>query len=229
MKHFLITLHILFITFLVSSISISAQTRRITGDFFAGGTFSSMDLGEGMNNFKKAKIGFQLGLNINYKLVSMFEIQSGFYLIKKGSIRHVKYSQTNAAGYLEYEDTKTTIDANYIQVPLNIGLQIPLTQYISVTMHGGFYGAYGFKGKTKYSSVVSNSIGDLVTQNIPEHDTFSNEGLKRFDYGLNANIGLVLDIYYIQLQYDLGLANVSAVAGKTMKTRNMALSLGFRF
>lgn len=229
MKHFLITLHILFITFLVSSISISAQTRKLNGEFFAGGTYSTMDLGAGMNNFKKGKIGFQLGLNVNYKVTSMIQVQSGFYLIKKGSIRHVKINEQHEAGYIQYEDTKTTIDANYIQVPLNVGVEIPLKRYISLTMHGGFYGAYGFKGKTKYESILSNPAGDLVTQNIPEHDTFSNEGLKRFDYGLNANIGLVLDIYYIQLQYDLGLANVSAVAGKTMNPRNIALSLGFRF
>lgn len=229
MKRLLITLNIIFVTLFVSNSSIVAQTRKFTGEFFAGVTNSSMDLGEGMNNYKKAKIGFQLGLNVNYNIVSILEVQSGFYLIKKGSIRHVKINQQHEAGYLEYEDTKTTIDANYIQMPLNIGMQMPLNKNIAIAIHGGFYGAYGFKGTTKTESVKSNSTGDLITQSIPDYDTFSNEGLKRFDYGLNGNIGLIFDMYYIQLQYDLGLANVSAIDGKTMKTRNMALSLGFRF
>lgn len=231
--------------FLISTLSLEAQRfhgKRFYGDFFGGLTMSSMDM-EGENAYKKGKVGFQVGANFKYRLDYNIEIQTGFYMIKKGSIKHEKHDKSAPGDEytLLVTDIKTTVDANYMQVPLNIGFEVPLSRAKNIyfSAHAGLFGAYGFKGESKRKGHTGKASIDEEGRRGKLFDalyydekskTFTNSNLKRWDYGFNANAGLVFDMFILQLQYDHGWANVATDSqGEKWKTRNYSLSLGFRF
>lgn len=224
--------------------SLNAQAhhrRNFYGDFFGGMTLASMDM-EGMNMFKKYKVGFMVGGNANIKVFHNIELQTGFQLIKKGSLQHEKRTFVSAENswITQTRDLKTTIDANYMQIPLNIGFEVPLTKELFFNMHVGVFGAYGFKGEKKVKGFYQNH-NDMIDHSLdqPTKDTFSPTSMKKWDYGVGGNIGFVYDIYILRLQYDHGLANVATnvLAGRDEETkelrkwytRNYSICLGFRF
>lgn len=221
---------------IVQTAQAQAHLRRaFYGDFFAGMTLSTMDM-KGENFYKKQRIGFMIGGNVNYKLIHNFKLQSGFYLIKKGLSQDEKSRTNSEAGHIDVVDLETTVDANYVQIPLNLGFEIPLVsaKNLYLNFHGGVYGAYGFKGNIKTRGYTAKEINgvleDFNYSSVGDRKTFSSSTLKRWDYGLNANVALVYDIYILQFQYDHGLANVATSAlGTEWNTRNYSISLGFRF
>lgn len=234
----IVKLFLVFILFITAVDSVNAQAhyrRNIYGDFFGGMTMASMDM-EGKNEFKKLKIGFMVGGNANFRFFKYLEFQTGFHLIKKGSYKHDKrtFQSTANAGLVQTRDIKTTIDANYMQVPLNLGFEVPITRELFFNMHLGVYGAFGFKGEKKQRGFYMNHDNmEPVSQDQPNSKTFDPSSMKKYDYGIGGNIGLVYDIYVLRLQYDHGLANVAtnvlAGEGKEWKTRNYSIGLGFRF
>lgn len=236
-KLLLVTLSAL--TFYLSS---HAQTqsymrRNIYGDFFGGMTFASMDV-EGGNMYKKNKIGFMIGGNGNFKIYKAFHLQTGAYLIKKGNFKHQK-TTVSQDGPIIKTDIKQTIDANYIELPLTMGFEIPINKEFRLNGFVGGYGALGFKGKRKQEgytvTVINGKQEEPVWANENEQDTFDNTGLKKLDYGITGSIGVIYDIFILRLQYDHGLADVATDVFKNKqgsgawRTRNYALCVGFRF
>lgn len=236
----------LFLAFILLSITVTtvnAQAhyrRNIYGDFFGGMTMASMDM-EGQNEFKKHKVGFMVGGNANFKFFQNLEFQTGFYLMKKGSLKHKKGTFPRESLPDEIVDVKTTIDANYMQVPFNLGFEVPLSRELFLNMHAGVFVAYGFKGDKKQRGFTTEKGGAIVSQDQSITRTFSGSSLKKWDYGVGANIGLVYDIFILRLQYDHGLADVATNiisdlptdTAETSKhkwsTRNYSICLGFRF
>lgn len=225
----------------VSSVKAQAHYRRnIYGDFFAGMTLASMEM-DGQNEFKKHRVGFMVGGNANFRFLNFMEFQTGFHLLKKGSLKHKKGTFPRESLPDEIVDIKTTIDANYIQVPLNIGFEVPLAKELFFNMHAGVFVAYGFKGTKKQRGFTSEKGGSMLNQDQPTTDTFSGTSLKKWDYGIGANIGFVYDIYVLRVQYDHGLADVATDVMSTLpndvadhpkrkwSTRNYSICLGFRF
>lgn len=198
-----------------------------------GGNLSEMDI-EGANRYKQSKIGFNITTTFALRMSGPLYIQTGLGLTKKGLKQHDKgrYQVENSGAFYK-RDVKTTIDANYIQLPLMVGLEFPISKACAINVYGGAYGGYGFKGKTKvegsqiYDPDSSNPI--IVNVDEPEVDTFDSGQLKRFDYGAIGSVGLVIDMVSFNLGYEYGLYNVSDNASRELKNRNITFSVGVRF
>ncbi|MDH6309118.1 hypothetical protein M2451_001689 [Dysgonomonas sp. PFB1-18] len=214
-----------------SGSELKAQKRRITSDFVFGLNFAEMDI-EGANMYKKPKIGFLIGTNVNFKLISNFQVQTGFFVAKKGLRQDIEvYEEDKAAGQTTTEYTMRNTVANYIQVPLGIGYEVYLTRSFALNINAGGYAAYGFKGDHKieeYTVITLNGTPYTSAIVETEIDTFSKRMWKRLDYGAYARVGAIYDIFTINLTYEYGLHNVSN-EGSIMKNRNLAVALGFRF
>lgn len=228
----------LFFAIFISTIAVSSMhaqshfRRSFYGDFFAGMTFASMDIEKG-NEFKTNKIGFMIGGNGNLRFYKNMILQTGFHIVKKGSLKH-EDRIVDLEGPLEKIDIKQTVDANYIQIPLNLGLEVPIKKNLLFNLHAGVFGAYGFKGETKQRgykvTIINGKPKEPTSEDKGTTQTFSNTNLKKWDYGVGVNFGLVYDIYILRFQYDHGLANVATDAlGGEWKTRNYMLCFGFRF
>jgi len=227
---------------LSSGTDVKAQRKFITSDFLIGLNFAEMDI-EGMNRDKKPKMGMTVGFNLNFKVKGNFQVQTGVYVTKKGLKQDITYqSPASAVNIVTISDTVRNWTSNYIQVPLCIGYEYYITKSFAVNVNAGVYAGYGFRGRYKEENSLSylyldTGQRDDGTVNIIDDDNYSIYGLngwRRMDYGLIGRVGLVYDIYTINLSYEYGLHNVNnrdrAFRGNpSLKNRNLTLALGFRF
>lgn len=223
---------------LASSLTASAQSikKRFTSDIHIGVNLSKMDNKD--NEYTQPKLGMHIGVNVNYKIIGNIQIQSGFYVSKKGLKLHKgPLDQEGVISTVRTEQWQSTT-GTYIQVPLNLGYEVFVTKKVAFNINAGVYGAYGYKGKGTERSVTTTFNGNEtpVTEfyGPVEFESFEPLRWRRFDYGLNGNIGFVYDIYTFNVNYEHGLYNVlnlgnAANIGQTLKNRNISVSLGFRF
>jgi len=197
-----------------------------------------MDI-ENANRYKQPKLGMLVGFNLNFKLKNNFQIQTGLYVSKKGlrqKVHNEKFDE--AANLTTITDTLRSWSGNYIQVPLCIGYEYYLTKRFAVNLNVGVYAAYGYKGHYNQESsgaYIYNGIRENGAVTVAqERNMYLQNGWKRFDYGAIARVGLIYDIFTVNLSYEYGLYNVNnndvvLVNNPSLKNRNMALALGFRF
>lgn len=226
---------LLIICFLLSFSEIKAQTApktRLSGDFKFGINSAELDIAGG-NMYKDPKIGVIIGGNVNYELIYGFQVQTGFYVVKKGLKQTRKdTTEDEATGVITKVDWKYTVDANYAQIPFNIGFEHNFTDLFALNINAGVYIAYGFKGHRKAEGRKYTIAGSSITEtslDTGDQDTFAPGQLTRFDYGTGISIGAVYDIYTITFGHDRGLRNVSDAIDSNMKTRSTYIALGFRF
>jgi len=223
----------LVVSFLLISVCVKAQFgSKFNTEFRAGINFSEMDIA-GANMYKQTKVGFHISGNFSMRLVGPLYAQTGLTLTKKGLKQHNEgWEKDDLTGIQIKHDIKTTIDANYIQVPLMVGVEFPLSKACFINIYGGAYGGYGFKGKTKVRGTDTrypdSSDPIVFDRSKDDVDTFDDE-LKKFDYGAIGSVGLVVDILSFNLGYEYGLYNVSDKASRELKNRNITFSLGVRF
>ena len=112
-----------------------------------------------------------------------------------------------------YEGKKMTYDLNYLEVPLVVKYIYNVDGGFSVQPFAGGYFACGVGGKIK-------NYGDRVAES-----SFSKKYFKRFDSGLRVGCGVGYDVFYADLSYDIGLANICH--DEFDKSRNGCLMLNF--
>jgi len=190
--------------------NISAQNLPLTWSVKAGINLSnsSIDVESGLD--KKAKVGFQLGVGVDYVLVDAFCLQSGLYFTTKGSKIEEKI-----------DGIKGTVTFNqlYLQLPIMGAYKMTVAPDVRLVFSFGPHLAYGIGGKTK---IKVAGIGE------EKDDTFGDEGLKRFDFGLGAGVGAEFDRILVGLNYELGLVDISR-GSADYKNRNASLTVGYRF
>lgn len=218
--------------FLSLSLPKAQQMPKFITELRGGINLSEMDI-DGANNYKKTKIGFNLGFGFAIRMQGPLYFQSGIDLTKKGLKRHdTSETREQVTNLVTRQDMNLTIDANYIQLPAMLGLEFRLSKLVSMNFYAGAYGAYGFKGQTKLKGGETQAFGSdapiYVDKSVGDVKTFRSDGLKKIDYGAVGKIALVYDILSFNLGYEYGLCDVSNSTSK-LKNRNTTFSLGVRF
>lgn len=226
----------LLLCLLISSIAVvNAQftRKKFTSDIHVGLNLSEMHNTNGFNENNKLKPGAVIGVNFNYKIIQNIQIQTGFYVSKKGlKQENHTVEETPMMDKFVLDTVQSTV-ANYIQVPLCIGYEVYLTKQFAFNINAGLYGAYGFKGRYehKYSKTLIDYDGIVTREPLVVHEgeTFDVDRWRRWDYGLMASVGFVYDIFTLNFNYEYGLNDVSVARWETLKNRNMSVLLGIRF
>lgn len=162
-----------------------------------------------------SKNGFNAGLTADINLPAGFGIFSGLEVNTKGA-------QIKDGG------GESKINAMYLQLPVRLGYRMSLLPGLRAHFGFGPYFAQGIGGKTKG---FYNVIGGTSSTEDFEHDTFGDDGLKKFDWGLGGEVGVTL-IGRIQVRagYDFGLKNIApSDADDKIKNRNFYVSAGLLF
>lgn len=156
----------------------------------------------------EGKTGFNAGLGLDVNLPANLAIMSGLEINTKGA---------NTKQELEAIDASQKINAMYLQLPVHLGYRIKLLPGFRMHFELGPYFAQGIGGKTKYMEK-----GKEV-----KADTFGDDGLKKFDWGLGAAVGVtLLGRVQVKAGYDLGMANISNNNELKLKNRNAYISAG---
>lgn len=206
--------------------------RKLFHEFRMGLNSSEMDIKDA-NRDKKVKPGFHFSYVAIYKFAEPIQFQTGISLTKKGMKQQISKREESVIGTdITITNTRYELDANYVQVPLLIGWESDYNKQWIFNISAGGYGAWGFKGETKRygtkTEIIAEGHDPIVTNINDKRKTFSRTVLKEFDYGLMGSIGIIYDVYLLNLSYEYGLFNVSKTS-QELRNRNLTLSIGLRF
>lgn len=197
---------------LLSALAINAQYRPVTFGI-KGGVNVSNFAGEGIKD-SDGKIGFTVGLLLNYNVDELVFVRTGLDFTTKGA----KY---------KYGAVERTYNPMYLQIPIHVGYKLPFTNSFNCSLHVGPYLSYGVGGKIK--TEVSGKVSDMEDSEIDFFGTEESGGFRRFDFGLGLGVGAEFGNVLVELGYDLGLANISYIKDNKVKNMNAYFTLGYCF
>lgn len=132
-------------------------------------------------------------------------LETGLYYTEKGGKKKLQNGK------------KMTYDLNYLEVPITVKYAYAIDDHFSVQPFAGGYLACGVGGKIKnYGLRESES-------------SFSSDRFKRFDGGLRVGCGAAYDMFYFDLTYDIGLANIYHDEFDTSHNGCLTLNFGVNF
>jgi hypothetical protein len=161
------------------------------------------------------------------------DLESGLLLTGRGS-----KAETYFNGGTDY--VKAKFNPLYVEVPLNLVVNIPLAKSTKLFLNAGPYAAIGVGGKskmeTKLGALTSNSERDIKFSNddpfTSQQEDAAYDKLKRFDFGLNLGAGLDLNKILLKANYGVGLTKINSTesdngADDKNKYRVLSISVGF--
>lgn len=191
----------------------------------------SVESGESKSDYEsdfKSRVGFHLGVVLDWGLSENFYIQPGLYFTTRG----MKLDED-----WEGEKYEEKWNLNYLQLPILASYRIALSDNVKWHINAGPYLAYGLGGKVKweYSYEGESEKGDFKAFGTSDDDDDDDEkgGLKRFDAGLSFGTGISFNKMYFGVVYDLGLTNAADEDqfgdDYKVRNRNFAITVGYNF
>lgn len=160
------------------------------------------------DDFSKMKVGFQIGVGMDYAFDNTWSFQPSLLLTTKGAKSDSE------------EDFEVKANPIYIELPLMLAAKVNVASDVNVVFSAGPYVAYGIGGK---NTVETSGIS-------VETDFFGDEdegGAKRFDAGVGTGVGLELSKFLIGFNAELGLTKL--YSDSSSKNINFAVTVGYRF
>ncbi len=174
----------------------------------------------------KSKIGFNVGVAVEFPIVRSFYINSGLFYTTKG----IKFEYSD----LDWSE-KATYNAGYLELPLYASYRLNFAEASQLQINFGPYFAYGVNGKIKYEENDEGDVSKYECDLFGIADEDSDEekgGIKRFDCGLGVGLGYTWNRIYLGFNYQFGLVNIADKKewgnGK-IKNSNFSISLGYNF
>lgn len=176
--------------------------------FRLGPAFTTVNSDDKYLDGSDVKAGLNVGMAAGFSVMPRgpLYLETGLYYTEKGG-------KGNVAG------DKFTYNLNYLEMPLVMKYYIDIDRYCSIQPFLGGYVACGIGGKIK-------DFGERAAYNSFSDSPYS---FRRMDAGLRTGCGLQIDMFYAELSYDLGLANICKDDFDTSKNGALMLSLGVNF
>lgn len=175
---------------------------------------------------------FNAGFMGRFGLSEVIDLESGLLLSGKGSKAETYFNGGN-------DYVKAKFNPLYLELPVNLVVNIPVGQTSKVFVSGGPYAAVGIGGKTKTESRIgilsSSSESSIKFSNddpfTSQQDDAAYDKLKRFDFGINLGAGLDLNKILLKANYGMGLTKIGSTesnnnADDKNKYRVLSISVG---
>ena len=167
-----------------------------------------------------SRVGFQVGATLDLPAGKLFSVQPSLLYTTKGYI----VSQGGSDG---------TLTSNYVELPVNLVLGIPLSDNFKILGQLGPYVALCTGGKAK----VSGSVGGVSLDETRDLKvgTGSDSDIKAVDFGLNGGVGFEVSNIQAMVSYGVGLTNVSPNSTSSgssdakVYNRTFQITLGYFF
>lgn len=220
----------------------------------------SVKAGMTMNNMtkledSKMKLGYTVGVGVDYAINDMWAIQSGLNITAKGT--KSEYDDSDEDG--KYVET-TKYNPTYLEIPILAAVKFQIADNMKFTVNAGPYLAFGLGGKSKDSYDLSGEYAEDAKEYPEDYSEnswklFKKEkgeekaALKRFDLGLQYGIGLEISEHYlVSLSGQYGFINPINEKGRlgdalykydkdtgkkgdkiSPKNMSFAISVGYKF
>ena len=166
-------------------------------------------------NGLKVLPGFRAGLAAEIGIASGVYIAPGISFRQEGNKQEVPTGQKT-------ETVSNTL--NYISVPVNLGIRVPLTESLAISVEGGPAFSYGVSSSVRTLAGIKGGIKAA-------YDAFKEKQYNRFDMSINASAAIEFSKIYVRLGADLGMVNNFKEATDKLSSKNTSffLGLGYRF
>jgi hypothetical protein len=205
------------------------------------GSFAQFNVGiHGTGNLASAKIKFENDFDYSKTMKAMpgagIVLQVGINknLAIRSGVNYVQNGVVLKATVDGETSMKIKLENNlhYIQVPVNLLFQVPVSS-VKFFAGGGAFFNYGISGKTKSTLTYTMPDGETFTE-TEKADAFKKEedggaGLKKTDFGVAALAGLQFGKLFVNVGYQLSLSNSADAEGGEYKNRGLQLTLGTFF
>lgn len=181
---------------------------------FALAGFSQMTwnakVGMSMTNLSNTdadmKVGYTVGVGLDYQFTDMWYLQSGLNITGKGA----------KAGDLK-------IKTHYLEIPVLAAAKFDVSDNMKFVVNAGPYLAFGMGGKLEE--------GDASMKVFSKEDGMEEALMKRFDLGLQYGVGLELrDKYLINLTGQYGFIDpFKGDSGESSHNIAFMIGVGYRF
>lgn len=177
----------------------------------------------------KTLASFHAGIMADLPIGQYFAIQPGLLFTGKGS----KIQNGNPSDNNYY---KATTNPLYVELPVNAVFKVPLEKNSQLFVGAGPYIAMGVAGQRKIEGKiagVSYSRKDDIDFSNDDPTTLNKEEgagfgiMRRFDAGLNATAGLIINKFLVQVNYGHGFTKLQSGVdnGEDNKNKHRVLSL----
>jgi hypothetical protein len=225
MKRFTLIIFILFAT-----ISLFAQHSPSLNFSIRAGVNVSNSTWNVETDFidKKAKIGFQGGIMIEYSLPNPFDLHTGLFLTTKGAKLKTEDFLIGENGGTVYRNQ--TLNQMYLEMPVFAVYKMYMSNSTCVYFNLGPYIAYGIGGKNKEKITGSIQKGETIEEDtFGKSDKLTYGNLKKFDFGIGGGVGMEVGRIIIGLSCELGLMNLSNDNSYKYKNVSSLATLGYKF
>lgn len=172
----------------------------------------------------KSKVGFNVGVAVEFPLVRSFYINTGLFYTTKG------FKIENSGS--DWSETQTW-NAGYLELPVYASYRLNFAEESQLQVNFGPYFACAVNGKITDKWEEDGDSGkseiDLIGTST---DNEEKGGMKRFDFGLGVGLGYTFHKIYLGINYQFGLVNIADKkewGNGSVKNRNFNISIGYNF
>jgi len=198
----------LYLFLIISSLCFAASlTAQVSLGFKAGVNLAQQSIEEIDLTIDSDEItGYTWGAFLEIPIgESNIYLQPEFLLLQKG-------------GKLSAPNLKTTL--NYIEVPILLKLKLLNSSLLNINILGGPTFGYATSGETTQNSTIVKI-------------NFGNDNIKRFDLGVHAGAGAVLQLgslgIFGDIRYLFGVSDLDETEARTVKNKGLLVSAGLQF
>jgi hypothetical protein len=188
------------------SVATFAQARSVNA-IHIGGNLSTWK-GDDVEDTKFTP-GYQVGFTKDFG--SLISIEPGIFLIHKG----VKF---------EEGDSKEVYNTNYLQIPINLKLNLELGA-LRIQAGVGVYGSYGLWGKAKWEEGDNDGDTKIKFKGGDAKDDDDFLRFSPFDFGGQVFAGVHFNRLGLSINYQPGFAEIM----KDNKVNNSSICLSLSY
>ncbi len=233
MKSLYISISILLL--LLTGLNLQAQNDQFQIGITGGLNLSSLSIAQPDVPNSRLLPGGYIGISTTYNISNRISLQSGLSLTAKGGIisgdSSIGFPFVRPANRFRKNILKSR--QTYLQLPIYALYRININNEIKVLINAGPYFAYGIIGTTRLNANILH--GDAIYEDEFKEKTFAARGLKKFDFGLGAGVGIELKEVVLGVNYEYGTKNIGPKGevyypfyNTGYKNRNILLSLQYK-
>ncbi|MDE5787293.1 MAG: PorT family protein [Bacteroidaceae bacterium] len=188
---------------------------------------TSDGIGSDFTDNQKARIGFNLGVNVDIPITQSMYMQTGLYYTQKGT--KWKASETIYGNKYKYTGTW---NPGFLQIPILASYRYNFSDNAQLQVSTGPYFAVGVSGKSKEKETYN---GNTDTDKWPlfGEDEDGDHMLKRFDAGWQIGLGVTIKKFFIGYTFEAGFSNLAHSDwwddDESIKSRNHMINVGVNF
>lgn len=212
----LINLSLLF-SMILLAFNASGQTFGIRAGFNLADMTAKED-GERYDDDWKMKPAFHFGGIVHFPVNEFFAAETGLLFTSKGT----RVSEDGSDGDDSWK-YKVCVNMYYIEIPITGQFRYELDDITPFITFGPYIG-FGITGNVK-ETYTENNDKEKDKWYIHWGNDEDNDDFKRFDAGLIFGAGAEYGSFQFGLNYNLGLANISAYSSDSYKIKHRVLNI----